>query len=95
MVHFVYLVRALILELLSEVVLAAPPPSTLPTEASVNNTKKHAETGGNSLDFFLGLVEYLHVLCLKKHPETTTKSSLKKRVQGRKNMLLGLKTKPK
>ena len=41
LVDFVYLVRELILELLSEVVLAAPPPSTMPTEASVNNTKKH------------------------------------------------------
>ena len=41
------------------------PPSTLPTEASVTNTKKHSQTGGNSRDFFLGLFEHLHVLCLK------------------------------
>ena len=66
-------IRELILELVSEVVLAAPP-STLPTEASVTNTKKHSQTGGNSRDFFLGLFEHLHVLCLKKHAETATKS---------------------
>ena len=47
---------------------------TLPTEASVTNTKKHSQTGGNSRDFFLGLFEHRHVLCLKKHAETATKS---------------------
>ena len=75
MLHFVYVVRELILELLSEVVLAAPP-SILPTESSVNSTNKPPWTGGNSRDFFLGLFEHLPVLCPKKHPETTTKSTL-------------------
>ena len=50
------------------------PPSTLQTEASVTNTKKHSQTGDNSRDCFLGLFEHLHVLCLKKHAETATKS---------------------
>ena len=67
MLHVVYVVRELILELLSEVVLAAPP-STLPTEASVTNTKKHSQTGGNSRDFFLGLFEHSAQKCKMTPP---------------------------
>ena len=63
MLHFVYVVRELILELLSEVVLAAPP------QYSANRSirKQHQKTSldrGKLSRFFLELFEHLHVLCL-------------------------------